>query len=276
MWKVFVVCVLKNVPSSSRMGGCCCMASGYSCDWQDRCNAGVVTKWGSCPTNSGWTDTGALCTLNADSFALSYVPKSSQSWSYTPSIKPKGSNPRGAGVSPKCTGDMVEYGSALGSCYDDCNITAHEGGYPFLQAKVNGKYPRDANGRLLRQAGKDWVNWTMQSAGLCALSCPSGYSDGGTFCSCASNPQEPKALECSGRWEQYGLECYTPCNETAGISTWDGTNNVQVKKTGYEYVAYQMQSAGLCSQKCPDGTSDGGVFCNRQKYQRPAGKPKNY
>jgi hypothetical protein len=227
---------------------------------------------GTC--RDGYHDVAGVCWKDADSFALWYTPISRNSTYSTPAINIKPQRYRGPGNTPKCRGDLVEYGSALGSCYEDCNITAHENGYDFLQPKVNGKYPRDSNDRLLRKPGKDWVNWTMKSAGLCSLECPSGYSDGGAFCNAPSKINTPNPLECSGRWQQYGLQCYTPCNETAGVSTWDGTK--QVKKSGYEYVNYQMQSAGLCSQQCPDGASDGGVFCNRQKYSRGAGQQKPY
>lgn len=228
---------------------------------------------GSC--SSGYHDVGGVCWSDADSHALWYTPISRASSSYSPNISVKAQRYRGPGNTPQCRGNLVEYPSALGSCYEDCNVTAHKNGFPFLQTDSSGNILYNSDGSQKRNPGYEGYNWTMTSAGICSLECPGGgYTQSAAMCSCPYNSRTPQALECSGRWEQYGLQCYTPCNETAGASTWDGTK--QVKKPGYEYVNYQMQSAGLCSQQCPDGASDGGVFCNRQNYNRGVGKPKPY
>ena len=204
--------------------------------------------------------TDLYCQRDADSIKLSYVPDSyANTDRYVPTVIPKGSNYRGPGSSPNCPPCQKEYGALLGTCYEDCNITAG------IASCVNGQ--------VVKNAGKESLNYSMPSAGLCNLECPSGYTDMGTYC--AIKPEDRGAgtpLECSGRWQQYGLACYTPCNESAGIADWNGT--ALVKRAGYDYVNYQMQSAGLCSQQCPAGAVDSGVFCNRQSYSRGIGKPK--
>jgi len=232
-------------------------AATRDCSWEQKCTDQWGWKMNPCP--AGLTDIGALCDRQAHSIAMSYVPESYRNGSvrYMP-VTPKGSHTRETTL-PSCPPCQKEYGWVLGTCYEDCNITAG------IASCVNGQ--------VVKNTGKERLNYSMQSTGLCNLDCPSGTTDLGTFC--ALPPVTRGAgtpLECSGRWQQYGAACYTPCNETASISTWDGTK--QVKKAGYEYVNYDMQSQGLCSQRCPDGTTDGGIFCNRQKYYRGAGREK--
>lgn len=205
--------------------------------------------------------TDLYCQRDADSIKLSYVPES-----YTnndkryPTVVIKPQNYRGPGTKPSCPPCQKEYSWVLGTCYEDCNITAG------IASCVNGQ--------VVKNTGKGNLNYSMQITGLCNLDCPSGYTDMGlTYC--AVKPEDRgagSALECSGRWQQYGLACYTPCTESAGIADWNGTS--LVKKAGYDYVNYQMQTAGLCSQQCPAGSFDSGVFCNRQSYSRGIGKPK--
>ena len=205
--------------------------------------------------------TDLYCQRDADSIGLSYVPVSyANTDRYNPTVTAKGSSVRGIDW-PNCPPCQKEYSWVLGTCYDDCNITAG------IASCVNGQ--------VVKNAGKTSLNYSMQSTGLCNLDCPSGTTDMGTYCTIApENRGVGSALECSGRWQQYGLACYTPCNESAGIADWNGTTNQLVKRAGYEYVNYQMQSAGLCSQQCPAGAFDSGVFCNRQSYSRGIGKPK--
>jgi hypothetical protein len=238
-------------------------AATRDCSWEDKCTD--MWGWKTDPCPAGLTDRGAFCDRQAHSIAMSYVPESKANTDrYNPSTVVKPSNTRDSDL-PSCPPCEKEYGWVLGTCYEDCNITA---GISTCETDANGKK------YVKRKPGfSDKLNYSMQSTGLCNLDCPSGTTDMGTYC--ALPPVTRGAgtpLECSGRWQQYGAQCYTPCNETAGISTWNGT--AQVKKAGYEYVNYQMQSAGLCSQQCPDGTTDGGVFCNRQKYYRGVGKVK--
>ena len=207
--------------------------------------------------------TDLYCQRDADSIGLSYVPVSySNNDKQYPAVTIKPQYYRGPGISPSCPPCQREYAALLGTCYDDCNITAG------IATCVNGQ--------VVKNTGKQSFNYSMKGAGLCSLDCPSGYTDMGTYCAVApENRGAGTALECSGRWQQYGLGCYTPCNETAGISDWNSTTNTLVKKAGYEYVNYQMQSAGLCAQQCPAGAFDSGVFCNRQSYTRGVGKPKS-
>jgi hypothetical protein len=207
--------------------------------------------------------TDLLCQRDADSIRLSYVPVSYENTDhYVPSVNPIGSHYRGPGSSPNCPPCQKEYPALYGTCYDDCNITAG------IATCVNGQ--------VVKNTGKESLNYSMPSAGLCNLDCPSGYTDMGTYCAVApENRGVGSALECSGRWQQYGLACYTPCTETAGIADWNGLTNQLVKRAGYENVNYDMQSAGFCSQRCPDGASDGGVFCGRQNYSRGIGRPKS-
>jgi hypothetical protein len=221
------------------------------------------------PTTKSACDTGFYCNIcttdlfcqrDADSIKLSYVPSSyANTDKYIPAAKVKGSSIRGS-ATPRCPDCQKEYSWVLGSCYEDCNITAG------IASCVNGQ--------VVKNTGKENLNYSMQSTGLCNLDCPSGYTDMGTYCTVKPETRGAgSALECSGRWQQYGLACYTPCNETAGIADWNGTS--LVKKTGYDYVNYQMQTAGLCAQQCPAGSFDSGVFCNRQNYNRGVGKPKS-
>ncbi len=208
--------------------------------------------------------TDLYCQRDADSIGLSYVPVSRQNTTgaYGPAVNDKGSTPRSLGGGPYCPPCQKEYDVSLGTCYQDCNITAGI-------ADCTG-------GQVVKKAGKENLNYSMQFIGLCNLDCPPGTTDMGTYCAL---PPEDRGvgtpLECSGRWQQYGLQCYTPCNESAGIADWNSTTNTLVKKSGYEYVNYQMQSAGLCSQQCPPGAADSGVFCYRQSYSRGLGKPKS-
>lgn len=207
--------------------------------------------------------TDLYCQRDADSIALHYVPtsKTNSSGAYEPVVNVKGSTPRSLGGGPYCPPCQTEYTSSAGLCYEDCNITAG------IATCINKQ--------VVKTAGKENLNYSMKFAGQCSLDCPSGTTDMGTYCAL---PPEDRgagtALECSGRWQQYGLGCYTPCNEAAGIADWNSTTNTLVKKAGYDYVNYQMQAAGLCSQQCPPGATDSGVFCNRQSYSRGAGKPK--
>ena len=212
--------------------------------------------------------TDLYCQRNAHSIALSYVKDSYQnsgdmSW---PKVKPKGSNIRDIGDPPVCPPCQTEYSWVLGTCYEDCNITAG------IASCVNGQ--------VVKNTGKEVFNYSMQSTGLCNLDCPWGYADGGvpgTFCYV---PPESRGagtpLECSGRWQQKDGSCYTPCNESAGIADWNGTTNQLVRRAGYDYFNYEMPTAGLCSQECPPGATDVGVFCARQSYFRAVGKEKGY
>jgi len=246
-------------------GGCSKCCKGFACNtgttgcsWSKSCSCVGAHVDSSCP--SGFIDDGLFCRRPEDSIKLSYVPSSyANTDRYDPSVNPKASSLRKS-TTPRCPDCQKEYSWVLGSCYEDCNITAG------IASCVNGQ--------VVKNTGKESLNYSMQSTGICNLDCPSGYTDLGTYCSVApENRGAGTALECSGRWQQYGLACYTPCNESAGISDWNGTS--LVKKTGYEYVNYQMQSAGLCSQQCPAGAVDSGVFCNRQSYSRGIGKPKS-
>ena len=230
-------------------------AETRDCSWEEKCTDTWGWKTNPCP--SWGTDRGAFCDRQAHSIALSYVPASYRNGSVRfMDVTPKGSNERESKL-PSCPPCQKEYSWVLGTCYEDCNITAG------IASCVDGQ--------VVKNTGKDRLNYSMRSTGLCNLDCPSGTTDFGTHC--ALPPVTRGAgtpVECSGRWQQYGAGCYTPCNETAGISTWNGT--AQVKNAGYEYINYDMQSEGMCSQRCPDGTTDGGIFCNRQKYYRGAGK----
>jgi hypothetical protein len=250
------------------MGGGC-----SKCCWMSVCNTGTTdcswSKSCSCvgahvdyPCPSGFIDDGLFCRRPEESIGLSYVPSSyANTDRYNPSVKAKGSSIRGS-TTPRCPDCQKEYSWVLGTCYDDCNITAG------IASCVNGQ--------VVKNAGKENLNYSMQSTGLCNLDCPSGYTDLGTYCAVKpENRGAGTALECSGRWQQYGLACYTPCNESADIAVWNGTTNTLDKRAGYEYVNYDMQSAGLCSQQCPAGAGDGGVFCARQSYSRGIGKPKS-
>ena len=242
----------------------CCQYSYISqnvdvtgCSWEQKCTDIWGTKLSSCPD---WgVDRGVFCDRAADTIGLSYVPSSyANTDRYDPSVNPKASSVRKS-TTPRCPDCQKEYSWVLGSCYEDCNITAG------IASCVNGQ--------VVKNTGKESLNYSMQSTGICNLDCPSGYTDLGTYCSVApENRGAGTPLECSGRWQQYGAACYTPCNESAGIADWNGTS--LVKRAGYGYVNYQMQSAGLCSQQCPAGAVDSGVFCNRQSYSRGIGKPK--
>jgi len=57
-----------------------------------------------------------------------------------------------------------EYPSALGTCYEDCNITA---GIAEVKT-VNGVE------MVVKKPGFENDNWTMTTAGLCAKECPPG------------------------------------------------------------------------------------------------------
>jgi hypothetical protein len=235
--------------------------------------------------------TDLYCQRDADSIALSYVPVSyantdkynpavnakgssvrqsiipsvnpkgsSIRQSTTPSVNPKGSSIRGA-TTPNCPPCQTEYSWVLGTCYEDCNITAG------IASCVNGQ--------VVKNTGKGSFNYSMQITGLCNLDCPSGYTDIGT--SCAVKPETRGAgtpLQCSGRWQQKDGGCYTPCNESAGIADWNGTTNQLVRRPGYDYFNYEMPTAGVCNQECPPGANDSGVFCYRQSYSRGIGEPK--
>jgi hypothetical protein len=207
--------------------------------------------------------TDLLCQRDADSIGLSYVPVSYENKDKQyPSVNIKPQYYRGPGISPSCAPCQKEYAALLGSCYDDCNISAG------IATCVNGQ--------VVKNTGKERFNYSMKAAGSCTLDCPSGYTDMGTYCVVASeNRGTPSALECSGRWQEYGGTCYTPCTESAGIADWNGTTNQLVKRAGYDHVNYQMQSAGMCSQQCPAGAGDGGVFCARQNYSRGVGQAKS-
>ena len=256
---------------SSACNKCCSYAyltggGSQNCSWENKC----TDVWGIVydPCTGGRIDDGLFCRRPDDSIALSYVPRSyANTDMYIPTTVVKKQNIR-ASATPECGPCQVEYGFVLGTCYEDCNITAGIAECKNVGTVLNPKL------EMVRKPEYDSrLNYTMVSTGMCGLSCPSGTTDMGTYCALPPvNRGAGTALECSGRWQQYGLQCYTPCNETAGISTWNGT--AQVKRAGYEYVNYQMQSAGLCSQQCPPGTTDGGVFCSRQSYNRGVGKPK--
>lgn len=203
--------------------------------------------------------TDLYCDRYVHSIAMYYTPKSFANTDlYTTTSRPKGSHVRDE-VIPSCPPCQVESSLSLGSCHEDCNITAG--------------IARCVNNKVVKNVGKERFNFSIQSVGFCNLDCPSGTTDQGTYC--RLNPVARGAgtgLKCSGRWQQYGAGCYTPCNETGGISTWNGT--AQVKKVGYEYFNFDMQTVGLCSQECPPGTDDGGLFCHRQNYPRtPEEKP---
>ena len=229
------------------------------CNWEQKCTDTWGWKMNPCP--AGLTDRGPFCDRQAHSIALSYIPESYRNGSVRyMDVAPKGSHTRETAL-PTCPPCQKEYAALYGTCYEDCNITAG------IASCVNNQ--------VVKNTGKENLNYSMKSAGLCNLDCPSGYTDMVTYC--VVNPEDRgagSALECSGRWQQYGLACYTPCNESAGIADWNGTTNTLVKKAGYDYVNYQMQTAGLCAQQCPAGSFDSGVFCNRQSYSRGVGKPK--
>lgn len=205
--------------------------------------------------------TDLYCQRDPHSIDLSYVPVSkANNDKYIPAVSIKGSSIRGA-TQPRCPDCQKEYVWVLGTCYEDCNITAG------IASCINGQ--------VIKNTGKESLNYSMQISGVCNLDCPSGYTDMGTYCAVpAENRGVGTALECSGRWKQYGIACYTPCDESAGIADWNGTTNQLVKKTGYEYINYDMLVPGICEQRCPDGTVSGGVFCTRQNYSRGAGVPK--
>jgi hypothetical protein len=59
-----------------------------------------------------------------------------------------------------CPADKVQYGTSLGLCYQDCNITA---GVADMK-----------NGQVVKKPGMESINYTMQSAGLCSQECPKG------------------------------------------------------------------------------------------------------
>lgn len=206
--------------------------------------------------------TDLFCQRDAHTIGMSYVPESFRNTdTYTPAAVPKRSWYRGPGDSPSCPPCQKEYNLVIGTCYDDCNITAG------IASCINGQ--------VVKNAGKENLNYSMQGAGTCNLDCPSGYQDMGTHC--AVRPENRGAgtpLECSGRWQQYGAQCYRPCNESAHYSDWNSTTNSLVKRVGYEHFNYDMQSAGLCSQRCPPGANDSGTFCYRQSYSRDVGRTK--
>lgn len=205
--------------------------------------------------------TDLYCQRDADSIALSYVPLSyANTDKYNPAVNAKGSSIRGA-TTPNCPPCQTEYSWVLGTCYEDCNITAG------IASCVNGQ--------VVKNTGKGNFNYSMQITGLCNLDCPSGYTDIGT--SCAVKPETRGAgtpLQCSGRWQQKDGGCYTPCNESAGIADWNGTTNQLVRRPGYDYFNYNMPTAGVCGQECPPGANDSGVFCYRQSYSRGIGLVK--
>jgi len=237
-----------------------CNTGTTSCSWSKSCSCVGAHVDSACET--GFIDDGLSCRRPEDSIPLHYVPSVLvNSDKYIPSVEPKPSSIRNTAF-PSCPPCQKEYSWVLGTCYEDCNITAG------IATCVNGV--------VVKTPEKENLNYSMQSTGLCNLDCPSGTTDMGTYC--ALRPEDRGAgtpLQCSGRWQQYGLQCYTPCNESAGIADWNSTTNTLVKRTGYEYVNYQMQSAGLCSQQCPPGAVDNGVFCYRQSYSRGLGKPKS-
>jgi len=232
-------------------------AAEKPCNWEDRCTDVYGHKMRGCPA---WgVDRGVFCDRQAHSIALSYPAESYRNGSVRyMDVKPKGSSVRDTKY-PSCPPCQKEYAWVLGTCYEDCNITA--------------KIASCVNGQIVKNAGKERLNYTMQGTGLCYLDCPPNTTNMSTHCALPPVTRGGGTpLECSSRWQQYGVTCYTPCNETAGISTWNGS--AQVKKAGYEYMNYQMQSDGMCSQECPPGTTDGLTFCNRQKFFRAAGLEK--
>ena len=110
---------------------------------------------------------------------------------------------------------------------------------------------------------------------FCSTKCPHDFKNIGIGgCERRRENVSYKRLQCASDKVEYGSSlglCYNDCNVTAGTA--DIINGKVVKKPGQESNNYTMQSAGLCAQECPPGSTDFGVGCTRQAFDRGVGIP---
>lgn len=102
--------------------------------------------------------------------------------------------------------------------------------------------------------------------GLCYEDCRPGYRREGLLCTRSFNKrteiQAPRELKCP-RTARAGV--------AAGVVEWDEETNIAGLCYGKVPPGYSRKLLGTLDQDCPPGSTDFGVGCTRQAYNRGAG-----
>jgi len=107
---------------------------------------------------------------------------------------------------------------------------------------------------------------TSMRDGLCYEDCRPGYRREGLLCTRSFNKrteiQAPRELKCP-RTARAGV--------AAGVVEWDEETNIAGLCYGKVPPGYSRKLLGTLDQDCPPGSTDFGVGCTRQAYNRGAG-----